>query len=496
MENFPILSLIICMPFMSAIFIGSLVKQSMNPAKILYAKYVAILASFLTLVSSISLFFSFELAGGYQFQEHYRLLQIIGLEIELAVDGISIFFILLTSILTVLCIIISLGSINKNIKEFLVALLLLESFVIATFSANNLLLFYICFEATLMPIYIIIGTWGSEDRVYSAFKIFIYTFFGSALFMIDIIYLYKTFSTLSIPLLIQVAPSLSFHEQCFLWILGFLAFGIKVPILPFHTWLPDAHVQAPTAGSVMLAGILLKIGAYGFIRVLVPMFPEASIYFSNFVIYLSSIAVIYGSYVAISQTNIKKMIAYSSIAHMGYVTGGIFSITHEGLSGALFQMISHGIISSGLFLVIGALYERMHTKEIAHFGGLAKTCPLLSVFMMIFTLGAVGVPGTSGFVGELYSLVGIYHRSFLCMTLAASGMILGAIYMLRLYRSVMLGEIHNQEIYKCQDLTFAEIFAIAPLVIAVVLFGVFPGVITMFYDNDVIIMLTKIGYSK
>ncbi|MDX1924016.1 MAG: NADH-quinone oxidoreductase subunit M [Rickettsiaceae bacterium] len=495
MEKFPILLLMITLPLFSAFFIAGFVKQSRNPAKVLYAKYVTLLATVLTFISSCFMMINYDLKGGYQYQETYNIIPFIGLNIELGVDGISILFTFLTTTLTLICISISLISITKHVKEFLVSFLMLESFVLGAFCANNLMLFYICFEALLIPIFIIIGIWGGVDRIYSSFKLFLYTLFGSILFLLDIIYLYIMFGTLSIPEITKLSASLPLLHQCILWIPAFIAFGIKVPMFPFHTWLPDAHVQAPTSGSVILAGILLKVGTYGFIRVLLMMFPEASHYFAPFVIWLSVIAIIYGSVVAIGQTDMKKMIAYSSVAHMGYVTGGIFSFSSEGMIGAIFQMISHGVVSSGLFIVIGFLYERMHTKEISAYGGMSQSMPILAVFFLIFTLAAVGLPGTSGFIGEFYSLVGMYDASIYYSIFGGLGMILSAVYMLRLYRDVMYGEVKNHHILECRDLSAREIWSLVPLAACVIILGIFPGLITQYFEHDVAQILISTGGS-
>ena len=365
MENFPILLITILLPLFSAAFIMLFVKQSMNPAKVLYSKYVTVLSSVLTFICSSYLIANFDFSGGYQYVEKYEWMKSIGLDIELGVDGISVFFVFLTALLTIICIAISMLSITKNIKEFLVCFLILEGLSIGVFCSTNLLLFYIFFEAILIPMYIIIGVWGGENRVYATIKFFLYTLLGSVLFLVNIIYLFTEFGTLSIPALVKLAPTLDHNVQIYLWLAAFVAFAVKVPMPPFHTWLPDAHVQAPTAGSVMLAGILLKIGGYGFIRVSLPMFPYPSYEFAPIVMGLSVFAIIYGSFVAIAQKDMKKMIAYSSIAHMGYVTAGIFSFTLEGMTGAIFQMISHGVTSSALFMVVGVLYDRLHTKVIA-----------------------------------------------------------------------------------------------------------------------------------
>ncbi len=486
MQNFPILLITILLPILTATYIALFVRQSMNKTKILFTKYTAILSSFLTLISAIFLVIDFNSnIQGYQHIEHYDFLPSIGLDIDLGIDGISVFFVLLTAILTVICISISMFSISKNIKEFLICFLILEGLTIGVFSSMNLLLFYIFFESILIPMYMIIGMWGGENRIYATMKFFLYTLFGSVLFLFVIIYLFNEFGTLSIPILNQVVSSLSNEIQCYLWFASFVAFAIKVPMFPLHTWLPDAHVEAPTAGSVILAGVLLKVGAYGFLRISLTMFPFASNYFSNFVIILSLIAIVYASLVAIAQTNIKKTIAYSSIAHMGYVTAGIFSLTTEGISGALMQMISHGITSSALFIVVGVLYDRLHTKEIFDFGGVASRMPILATFFMIFVLSSIGLPGTSGFVGEFYSLIGIYQYKWYYVFFAASSVVLGAVYMLRLYRNVMLGEIKNEKVQILSDLSGREILCLFPLAILIILIGMLPSIITNFYNKDI-----------
>lgn len=492
MGQFPILSITIFLPIFSAILIMLFVKQSLNPAKVLYAKYVTVLSSVLTLVCSIALILDFDLNKGLQFKEHYLLLKSIGLNIDLGIDGISLFFIFLTSLLTVICVSISMFSISKNVKEFLVMFLLLEGFSIGVFSSTNLLLFYIFFEAILIPMYIIIGIWGGENRIYAALKFFLYTLLGSVLFLIIIIFLFNKFGTLSIIELYYLVPVLEKETQLWLWFAAFIAFAVKVPMLPFHTWLPDAHVQAPTAGSVILAGILLKIGGYGFLRISLPMFPLASQILANYVVAISVIAIFYGSLVAIAQTDMKKMIAYSSVAHMGYVTAGIFSLTSEGVNGAIFQMISHGLVSSALFMVVGVLYDRLGTKEIAQYGGVAQKMPNLALFFMIFTLSSVGLPGTSGFIGEFFAILGTFKYNIYYGMIAALGVIFGAIYMLRLFRDIMLGKITNDKIKNFSDLSAREILCFLPLATFTIFIGIYPNYVMKFYASDITIILSKI----
>ena len=443
--------------------------------------YVANLASVLTLITTTYLLVSFdpEIAD-FQFVERYRWIDAIGLEFYVGIDGLSVYFIFLSALLTLICIVASLFTIKKNIKEFLLCFLLLETFCIGAFSALNLLLFYGFFEVILIPMYLIIGIWGGENRVYAAVKFFLYTFFGSVFLLVALIYIYTQTGTFSIIDLAEILPGFSLKVQQYLWLATFISFAVKVPMVPFHTWLPDAHVQAPTAGSVMLAGILLKLGGYAFLRVSLPMLPGASEYFSMYVLWISGFAVIYASLVALAQTDMKKMIAYSSVAHMGYVTAGIFSFSVIGIGGAVFQMISHGVISSALFLIVGMLYERHHTKEIAKYGGVATSMPVLATFFMIAMLGSVGLPGLSGFVGEFLSIVGVFDVNPIVGILCAFGVILGAVYMLKLYKCIMFGEVSDAAIITFDDLKLYEKAALVPLIMLIIYIGLVPsGILAM-----------------
>lgn len=466
-----ILSLTIFLPLVTAIYITWFV----NNADILQAKYIAIFSSLLTLACSLFLLLNFNKEiSDFQFVEHHSLIQNIGLEYHIGIDGISILFVVLTALLIPICIIGTINSITQRHKEYLVCFLLLESLVIAFFSSLNLLLFYIFFEAILIPMYLIIGCWGGEQRFYASMKFFIYTFFGSVMFLIALITIYVKIGSFDIPLLASTMKPLMQGLPHWVWIAIFIAMAVKVPMIPVHTWLPDAHVQAPTAGSVILAGILLKVGGYGMIRVLLELLPNSSAYFAPYVIYASLAAIIYAAFVAMAQTDMKKMIAYSSISHMGYVTAGIFTNTINGLEGAMFQMLSHGLVSSGLFLVVGMLYDRMHTKEIEAYGGVASRMPILATFFMILMLGSVGLPGTSGFVGEFLAIVGIFKYRIILSAFAALGIILGAIYMLGLYKKVMFGEITKPKVNEMRDLTFNEITALLPIVVLVIYLGIQP----------------------
>jgi NADH-quinone oxidoreductase subunit M len=476
MSNLPILSISILLPLFSALYITLFISHTKSSRKQIYTMYVAILASVLTFIAATYLLVSFDPEiTDFQFVERYNWIDSIGLEFYVGVDGLSIYFVFLSALLTLICVIASVFTIKKNVKEFLLCFLLLESFCIGAFSSLNLLLFYVFFEVILIPMYLIIGIWGGENRIYAAVKFFLYTFFGSVFLLVALIYIYSQAGTFSIVDLVDIVPSFSLSVQQYLWLATFVSFAIKIPMVPFHTWLPDAHVQAPTAGSVMLAGILLKLGGYAFLRVSLPMLPEASEYFAIYVLWISGFAVIYASLVALAQTDMKKMIAYSSVAHMGYVTAGIFSFTVIGIGGAVFQMISHGVISSALFLIVGMLYERHHTKEIAKYGGVAASMPVLATFFMIAMLGSVGLPGLSGFVGEFLSIVGVFGVSPIIGIICAFGIILGAVYMLKLYKCVMFGKVSDISIIKFEDLKSYEKIALVPLIFLIIYIGLVPN---------------------
>ena len=393
----------------------------------------------------------------------------------MGVDGISVLFVLLTAFLMPICIVASWKSIEKRVLEYLIAFLILETLVIGVFCALDLVLFYIFFEFGLVPMFLIIGIWGGQRRVYAAFKFFLYTLLGSVLMLAAILFMIGSAHTSSIPELMtyHFSPAV----QTWLWLAFFASFAVKMPMWPVHTWLPDAHVEAPTAGSVILAGILLKLGGYGFMRFSLPMFPDASHHFAPLVFGLSVVAIVYTSLVAFRQVDIKKLIAYSSVAHMGFVTMGIFSGTVTGEQGALYQMLSHGVISGALFLCVGVVYDRMHTREIAFYGGLVNRMPWYAATFMLFTMGNVGLPGTSGFVGEILTMTGTYGVSTWTVFIAATGVILSAVYALNLYRAVIFGTITNPKLEAITDLDWREVAIFAPLVAGTLALGVYPGAV-------------------
>ncbi|MEI6730083.1 MAG: NADH-quinone oxidoreductase subunit M [Pseudomonadota bacterium] len=438
-------------------------------------KQIALMTTLVTFVISIPLWVVFNPGtAAFQFQERSEWFIGSNISYRLGLDGISLFMVLLTTFLMPICILCSWESITKRVREFMIAFLLLESFVIGVFCALDLMLFYVFFEGMLIPMYLIIGVWGGDRRIYASYKFFLYTLLGSVLFLLAILYIYQTQGTLDIPTLMQNMPHYSAHVQRWLWLAMFASFAVKVPMWPVHTWLPDAHVQAPTAGSVILAGILLKMGAYGYLRFSLPMLPEASHYFAPMVYWLSIIAVIYTSLVALVQTDMKKLIAYSSVAHMGFVTAGIFTFNMQGIEGSIIQMISHGLVSGALFLCVGVVYDRLHTREIARYGGLVKVMPYYALIFMFFTMASVGLPGTSGFVGEFLVLVGAFKAKTYLALLIGSGLILGAAYALWLYRRVVFGDLHKEDLMKMPDLSLREWLIFIPLVVSVLWLGIYP----------------------
>ena len=469
-----ILSLTTYLPLLgvAAILVMRLTAGRGDEAKVASAsRWIALAATLATLALSILMVANFHPADpGYQFQEEVPWFA--GASYRMGVDGISVLFVLLTAFLMPLCIAASWTSIKERLPEYMIAFLLLETLMIGVFCALDLVLFYIFFEGGLIPMFLIIGVWGGKNRIYAAYKFFLYTLLGSVLMLAAILAMIGVAHTSSIPALqaFHFDPRL----QIFLWLAFFASFAVKMPMWPVHTWLPDAHVEAPTAGSVILAGILLKMGGYGFLRFSLPMFPAASTYFTPLVFALSVIAIVYTSLVAFRQTDMKKLIAYSSVAHMGFVTMGIFAGNAQGIQGAIFQMLSHGVISGALFLCVGVIYDRMHTREIAFYGGLVNRMPWYAAVFLLFTMGNVGLPGTSGFVGEILTMTGVYGASTWAALFAATGVILSAVYALSLYRRVVFGQIANPKLAGIEDLEWREVAIFAPLVISTLILGVYP----------------------
>jgi len=471
----PLLSLITYAPLIGVAGILVLRLFAKDEARSVEAsKWIAFVTTLATLALSVLMLAQYDPSNpGFQFLEEAAWFA--GLSYRMGVDGISILFVVLTAFLMPLCIAASWKSIDKRVHEYMVCFLVLETLVIGVFCALDLVVFYIFFEFGLVPMFLIIGIWGGARRVYAAFKFFLYTLLGSVLMLAAILFMIGTSGTSSIPELMQYA--FSAEAQTWLWLAFFASFAVKMPMWPVHTWLPDAHVEAPTAGSVILAGILLKLGGYGFMRFSLPMFPQASDLFAPLVFALSVIAVIYTSLVAFRQTDVKKLIAYSSVAHMGLVTMGIFSGNAEGEQGAIYQMISHGVISGALFLCVGVIYDRMHTREINFYGGLVTRMPWYAAVFMLFAMANVGLPGTSGFVGEILSMTGVYQVSTWTAVLAATGVILSAVYMLTLYRRVIFGTITNPKLATITDLEWREVAIFTPLIFATLYMGVQPGIV-------------------
>jgi NADH-quinone oxidoreductase subunit M len=470
--NFPILSSITLLPTIGALFI-LFSKSEKNENK--NAINLSLFTSVVNLFLAIFLWYSFDKSySGFQFIEEQDWISGF-IKFKFGVDGISILFIVLTAFIIPICIISCVNSVKTRLKEFLIAILILETFMIGVFCSLDLVVFYIFFEAGLIPMFLIIGIWGGPKRVYAAFKFFLFTLLGSVLMLVAIISIYWITGTTDITQIFEIKIPVKY--QYVLWLAFFSSFAVKMPMWPVHTWLPDAHVEAPTAGSVILAAILLKMAGYGFLRFSIGMFPIASEYFIPLVFTLSIIAIIYTSLVALMQEDMKKLIAYSSVAHMGFVTLGIFTFTPQGIEGSIFQMISHGLISAALFLCVGVLYDRVHSRLITSYGGIANVLPKYSLVFAVFMLGALGLPGTSGFVGEILILLGAFQKSFLVAILASIGIILGAAYMLWLYKRVIFGKLEKKELQELKDLNLSEGTVLFSLVVLVLFFGFYPNLI-------------------
>lgn len=470
MTDWPILSAVTFLPLVGVALL--LLTREDSPYGRRNILNVSLLTTVFTFILSVFIWVGFDYSNpGFQMVEKHEWLGT-GIAYHLGVDGISMLFVILSTFLMPFCVLASWNSIEKRLKEYMIAFLILEVFMVGVFVSLDIVLFYVFFEAGLIPMFIIIGVWGGKDRVYASYKFFLYTLLGSVLMLLAIMAMYWQAGTTSIPELL--AYGFPEQMQTWLWLAFFASFAVKMPMWPVHTWLPDAHVQAPTAGSVILAGILLKLGGYGFLRFSLPMFPLASDYFAPFVFTLSVVAIIYTSLVALVQEDIKKLIAYSSVAHMGYVTMGIFAANEQGVQGALFQMLSHGIVSGALFLCVGVVYDRLHTREISAYGGLANNMPKYAVAFMIFTMANVGLPGTSGFVGEITTLLGAFRANTWVAFFATSGVILSAAYALWLYRRVIFGPLEKESLKALLDLSGREKAILYPLVMLTIFFGVYP----------------------
>jgi NADH-quinone oxidoreductase subunit M len=467
--NWPILSVVTFLPLVGALFIMLAVRGG-GPLAKGTARWVALWTTLVTLAISLILVWRFDPASPeFQFVEKHAWMGVASY--HMGVDGISLPFVILTTALMPICILASWTSIQKRVKEYMIAFLILETLMVGTFAALDLVLFYLFFEGGLIPMFLIIGVWGGPRRVYASFKFFLYTLLGSVLMLLAIMAMYWQAQTTDIPTLLHHGFPVGLQKWA--WFAFFASFAVKLPMWPVHTWLPDAHVEAPTAGSVILAAILLKMGGYGFLRFSLPMFPAASHDFAPLIFTLSVVAIIYTSLVALMQEDVKKLIAYSSVAHMGFVTMGIFAVTAQGVAGGIFQMISHGIVSAALFLCVGVVYDRMHTREIAVYGGLVNRMPLFAAVFMVFTLANVGLPGTSGFVGEFLSLIGTFKANIPVATFATFGVILSACYALWLYRKMIFGTL-KPAMAGIKDMGLREVVIFAPLVALTILFGVAP----------------------
>jgi NADH-quinone oxidoreductase subunit M len=468
--NFPILSAIIFIPLIGALFIFATRGEQKNVEK--NSQYIAVFSSVTNFFIALFIWYSFDTSTAeFQFIENKNWIDGF-VNFQIGIDGISILFILLTTFITPICVFSVINSVKFKIKEFLIAILIMETLMIGVFCSLDLVVFYLFFEGGLIPMFLIIGIWGGPKRVYSAFKFFLFTLLGSVLMLIAIISIYWITGTTDVIKLLET--NIPREYQNLLWLAFFSSFAVKMPMWPVHTWLPDAHVEAPTAGSVILAAILLKMAGYGFIRFSIGIFPLATDYFTNLIFTLSVIGIIYTSLIALMQEDMKKLIAYSSVAHMGFVTLGIFSLTKQGLEGSIIQMLSHGLISSALFLCVGVVYDRINSRMISSYGGLVTIMPKYAFLFMIFTLAALGLPGTSGFIGEFLVLVGVFQKNILVAVLSSLGVIFAAAYMLWLYRRVVFGKLISPELKKMHDLNKIETYTFISLAFLILFFGFYP----------------------
>ncbi len=479
MDTLPLLSITIFLPLLGAFAI--FLNWGNKGAN---ARWVALWTSLVTLGMTLIMWKNYDPAlSTFQFEDKFQWMPLLNVGYHVGIDGISLPFVLLSALLIPICILASWTSIQTRVSEYMIAFLVLETMLIGLFSALDFILFYLFFEGVLIPMFLIIGIWGGPNRVYAAFKFFLYTLLGSVLMLLAILYVYFEVGGSDIPL--ALTTPFDPKVQIWLWLAFFASFAVKIPMWPFHTWLPDAHVEAPTAGSVILAGILLKMGGYGFLRFSLPLFPEASAYFTPLIFTLSSIAIVYTSFVALAQTDMKKLIAYSSVAHMGFVTLGIFTVDAQGVQGAMTQMVSHGLISAALFLCVGVVYDRVHSRDIDAYGGLVHRMPRYATLFMFFILASIGLPGTSGFVGEFLVLLGAYQVSTYATTFASLGMVLGAAYALWLYRRVVFGVLVKPALKSIADLSWQENLVFAPLVGGILILGVYPSPLLTLMDASV-----------
>ena len=490
--DWPILTIVTFLPLFGALFL--LMIRGEDEVVAQNARHVSLWVTGFTFLVSLTLLIGFDpQIPGYQFEETAEWLPGTGIGYHMGVDGISMPFVLLSTFLTPLSILASWKAIKVRVREYMIAFLVLETMMVGMFASLDMLMFYLFFEAVLIPMFIIIGVWGGARRVYAAFKFFLYTLLGSVLMLVCMLAMYIEVGTTDIPVLTGYSFGVGMQTWLFL---GFMAsFAVKVPMWPVHTWLPDAHVEAPTAGSMILAGVLLKMGGYGFIRFSLPMFPHASEFFAPLIFALSIIAIIYTSLVALAQSDMKKLIAYSSVAHMGFVTIGIFTLTEQGIAGAMFQMISHGLVSAALFFSVGVVYDRLHTRDISAYGGVAAVMPRYAVFFMFMMLASVGLPGTSGFVGEMLVLVGAWKASTWVAFFTATGLVLGATYMLWLYRRVMFGGIVHDGVKTMEPMNRREFAIFLPITVLVLWFGVYPASLLDLMAGSIQLVLDTVSSS-